>query len=117
MNTTPHSRKRAPRFPAATNRTSRCKRLAGALLAAAVAMISAGPAVASAQAAPTPTISAMNGWSLHGLSPAQLNTQLAIMAGDGVQVLRDDASWSSIEASAARPRRTTLTTSRPRIKK
>ena len=53
-----------------------------------------------ARAASTAAISAMNGWSLHGLSASDLDTQLALMESEGVRVLRVDASWSSIQPSA-----------------
>jgi cellulase (glycosyl hydrolase family 5) len=77
---------------------------------AAVAAVAASGAVAApgaaAAAAPAPSpadtipVSAMNGWSLHGLSPADLNAQLALMQSAGVTLLRVDASWSSIEPNA-----------------
>jgi hypothetical protein len=53
-----------------------------------------------ARAAATPATSAMNGWSLHGLSASDLNAQLNLMESEGVRLLRVDASWSAIQPQA-----------------
>lgn len=71
-----------------------------AAVAASAAMAAPGAtaaAVMSSAASNTVPVSAMNGWSLHGLAPADLDAQLASMQSEGVTLLRVDASWSSIE--------------------
>jgi hypothetical protein len=62
---------------------------------ALAAIVSGEPAAVSGE-----PISAVNGWSLYGLSSSDLNTQLASMEAEGVGVLRFDASWSSIQLAA-----------------
>ena len=70
--------------------------LVSVLLAALTALaVAAHPA----RAAATP-VSAMNGWSLHGLSSSDLSAQLTLMQSEGVSELRVDASWSTIEPNA-----------------
>jgi hypothetical protein len=61
----------------------------------AVLLIVSPPAFAG-----TAAVSGMNGWSLHGLSWPDLNSQLDDMESQGVKVLRVDASWSSLEPNA-----------------
>lgn len=70
-----------------------------ALLACAAAAALGWPA-ASGAAASTVPVSAMNGWSLHGLSSADLDAQLALMESEGVAEVRIDASWQSIQLAA-----------------
>jgi hypothetical protein len=52
-----------------------------------------------------PATSAMNGWSLYGLTPAQLDAQLAAMQSQRVRVLRSDATWGSLQPQAPVPGR------------
>jgi hypothetical protein len=74
------------------------KRICAAFLACAIfACVAAG----CASAAPAPTasglISAMNGESLSELPASDWDTQMAAMSAQGVQVVRSDASWTTIE--------------------
>jgi hypothetical protein len=91
-----------PVLASGKDRRGRSRR-AGALLLAVIAImcVRAGPALADSGS--SPAISGMNGWSLYGLSPAELDAQLAVMQADGVRLLRVDASWSSIEPTAPGP--------------
>jgi len=74
------------------------KRICAAFCAAAIfACLGAG----CASAAPAPVtpglISAMNGESLSELPSSDWDAQMAAMAAQGVQVVRSDASWTTIE--------------------
>ncbi|HEX4010903.1 MAG TPA: hypothetical protein VHX62_12880 [Solirubrobacteraceae bacterium] len=74
--------------------------LAGLVLVAVIALLQVTARPALAATVSGEPISAMNGWSLYGLSLPDLNTQLASMEVEGVGVLRFDASWSSIQLAA-----------------
>jgi hypothetical protein len=99
-----------PRLRSARTRRHGLRGLAATLVCAAIGAgaasgaVAAPGATAAAVAAPTASgtvpASAMNGWSLHGLSAQQLDAQLALMQSQGVTALRVDASWSSIEPNA-----------------
>jgi hypothetical protein len=79
-------------------RRSACGLLA--LLAGVCASMAASTHAAAADSASTTPSSAVNGWSLHGLSASDLDAQLALMQSDGVTLLRVDASWSTIQPTS-----------------
>jgi polysaccharide biosynthesis protein PslG len=74
-----------------------------AVLAAALACLTT---VSARAAVPTPAqgeISGMNAYSLSELPPSQWNLQLAAMRANGVQSVRSDADWGTIEPDAPGP--------------
>jgi hypothetical protein len=68
-------------------------------IALAVGLSAVFAATAPAETDP-PAVSAINGEEASALPASQLNEQLAAMSADGVQVVRSDAAWSSVEPNA-----------------
>ncbi len=73
------------------------------VVAMTCAVVCLAGAAQSASAASPPVVSAVNGFSAMGLPTSQLNPQLAAMAAQGVQMVRSDAAWATIEPVAPGP--------------
>src|ERR1700683_3313116 len=83
--------------------TTRARRSIGVGLVAVIAFLTVGSAAATSQASASGVISAMNGESLSELPASDWNLQLTAMAAHGVQVVRSDADWGTIEPNPPRP--------------
>lgn len=70
------------------------------MLALALALAGCGPLRAEPAGADTSVISAMNAATLSSLSPDAQEQQFALMAQQGVTLVRDDATWSVVEPKA-----------------
>ena len=66
----------------------------------AVFVLTDRPAFAASQANVYGAVSAMNAFSLSKLPASQWDPQLAAMSADGVQLVRSDADWGTIEPDA-----------------
>jgi hypothetical protein len=83
--------------------TKRARRSIGIGLVAVIACLTVGFAAATSQASASGVISAMNGESLSELPASDWNLQLTAMAAHGVQVVRSDADWGTIEPNPPGP--------------
>jgi hypothetical protein len=100
---TPSSLRGLARSRGLTAHNRRWAYLLAVLLIGVITTLQAQAPPALADTSSGPAISAVNGWSLYGLAPLDLDAQLAQMEADGVSVLRIDASWSSIQLAAPGP--------------
>jgi hypothetical protein len=82
-------------------------RYAARIFAVAVVVVagvlSPGLAMAISSTSSFRTISAVNGFQVEQLPASQLNTQLASMQSQGVQVVRADAPWAQIQPAPPTP--------------
>jgi Cellulase (glycosyl hydrolase family 5) len=86
----------------ATVRAQTGRRLRIAVATLGLAIFALGAQAANAAAA-TPDLFGVNGQNVFSGPPSQWDAELATMAASGLQVVRRDASWDSIEPQAPNP--------------